>query len=301
MSLPRTATSISRASTPALDHDLAVVGEGGVERRARAPRPTSPCDGDARAEVRRLHEDRQAELVEDPRLRGRRPAARSTRYSTCGSPARAKSAFIIALSMRRGRGRDARAHVGDARPARRGPAPCRPRRRCRAAPGRRRPAARAPRASASRRSRPPSPGTGARNTGSPPAGRGSRPSCRSQPPRLVDEDGQRRRGGRRAPPPPTRPSAGSPRARPSARRREAPPGAARSWTRVYTRSPMSGFSFAVEARDGRARAGRLTTPHGEVRDARLHAGGHRRRREGRSPPRPARDRARGSCSRTPTT
>ncbi len=27
---------------------------------------------------------------------------------------------------------------------------------------------------------------------------------------------------------------------------------------------MAGFSFAVEARDGRARAGRLTTPHGEV-------------------------------------
>jgi queuine tRNA-ribosyltransferase len=27
---------------------------------------------------------------------------------------------------------------------------------------------------------------------------------------------------------------------------------------------MPGFSFTVEARDGRARAGRLTTPHGEV-------------------------------------
>ena len=34
--------------------------------------------------------------------------------------------------------------------------------------------------------------------------------------------------------------------------------------RVYTRLLMSGFSFEVEARDGRARAGVLRTPHGEV-------------------------------------
>ena len=27
---------------------------------------------------------------------------------------------------------------------------------------------------------------------------------------------------------------------------------------------MAGMSFVVEARDGRARAGRLTTPHGDV-------------------------------------
>ena len=34
--------------------------------------------------------------------------------------------------------------------------------------------------------------------------------------------------------------------------------------KVYTRFPMSGFSFTLEARDGRARAGRLETPHGRV-------------------------------------
>ena len=40
------------------------------------------------------------------------------------------------------------------------------------------------------------------------------------------------------------------------------------------------FGFAVEATSGRARAGRLTTPHGDVLDAVLHAGGHQGYRQG---------------------
>jgi len=35
-------------------------------------------------------------------------------------------------------------------------------------------------------------------------------------------------------------------------------------TVTYTRPRMAGFSFEVTARDGRARAGRLVTPHGEI-------------------------------------
>ncbi len=41
------------------------------------------------------------------------------------------------------------------------------------------------------------------------------------------------------------------------------------------------FSFEVLARDGRARRGRLTLPHGIDRDAGVHAGRHARRRQRR--------------------
>ena len=45
-------------------------------------------------------------------------------------------------------------------------------------------------------------------------------------------------------------------------------------SRVYTRPSMSGFSFAVEARDGRARAGLAPDAPRRGRDARLHARRH---------------------------
>ena len=48
------------------------------------------------------------------------------------------------------------------------------------------------------------------------------------------------------------------------------------------------FGFQLVATDGRARAGRVTTPHGVVRDAGLHAGRHPGRGQGPDAPAPRR-------------
>ena len=61
------------------------------------------------------------------------------------------------------------------------------------------------------------------------------------------------------------------------------------------------FAYRIAATDGAARAGVLHTAHGDVRDARLHAGRHGRHGQGDdrrtrcAPPAPT------SCSATPTT
>ena len=68
-----------------------------------------------------------------------------------------------------------------------------------------------------------------------------------------------------------------------------------------SRSRPVTIGCTVLATDGAARAGVLHTAHGEVRDAGLHAGRHRRHGEGDDRGRGARDRRAASCSATPTT
>ena len=132
--------SISRASTTASTIDLAVVGEGELERRPQLGAVVGLADADARAQVRRLDEHRLGEAGRDggdggvavaaalAQPPGSRPAA--------GRPARRPPSSAPCPCPRRWRPRPRRRRAG--RRARAGPGWCRPRRTCRAGSGRRR-------------------------------------------------------------------------------------------------------------------------------------------------------------------